>query len=960
MGPSTETLNSLLQVIPARALGLDANSPVGQQASMMLVQMLKNYIVEPLTGISAGDPLWNAPLYSNMTNFGIAMQNLNTAANIQGFNNMVQMQASARYQFYEGLNRTAVSREAFDRMSEEERGGWNSYESFIEHRTQGMMGNKLLTMLMMNGIWDPTGKMMASFNMKEASANIARTARWRGEKDWADKADAVGQMFLNDKYELDYSKRDYGGMSLNETTALVAALTKGMDFGAGGSPEAIQEAVKKLQKRTQDMTKALAPLKDIFGDDIPNMIRFMEEISGRDIRQLDSAAVTRLARKTMNDIMVGNYTERQIHDMSGRLQGAIAQMDVPYQISVGAASFASDILKATNAGFAPSMMTRAEYESGVADRTVRQAASKFANNANLAYSVWKSTRGKDEDSSIEEFERQYQSLRASGNFTAESALLELSGASSVYDMARRGYAYTGYNEGTVAGLGARLAGAESLDRKMRTFKRGLTAEQRAGVDELMAWMRNPQGELWEDKYREILAREDSNGTKQALTILESNKRFEAAKLDFFKSAGQKTAEIKSQNAEMARQRAEFREQLFGAAEDHPENAGAFLVRLLTGNENQGFDLEEIKAKYSNLPEMKDWMERAGLTKEDLANIDVISKATMSLEDEDKLSETDKVKKNINVIKKYMEDIDTDPRRKAYLQRFIDAYKETGSEEAAQILKTANGMTTEALGEFFSKDKKEETLSDIVRTGMADFAKSKEKNVALHKRIKESIGEDGKIDWTKLSDMKSGEVMLAVWSDYKSHIKDADYKEQFQEHLKTYLEKDPAKGSPDEFINNAIRAKRINQLLAAEGNSKEAQDIKHAKNLIGDLVGSETDADKLVRSYGKKVLIEGMSVEEWRKSAASEVAGEKGGKNLEKNWEKIQEQLDIVGGAVSGAPDVVQQEKKSLEDIMSEFVNPDGVLGQLKGAVNNLVSFLEGQGAGNMHENASLKDKGEVK
>lgn len=951
MGPTRQTLNTLLQGIPAKALGLDASTPVGQQASQMLVQMLKNYIIEPMTGISSTDPLWNATLYSNMTNFGISMQNMDTAANVQGISNMLQMQASARYQFFEGLNRTAFSREAFDKMSLEQRGGWENYDAFIEHKTQGMMDNKLLSMLMMNGVWDPTGKMMSSYNLKEASANIARTSMWRGEKNWADKADAIGKMFLNDKYELDYNKLDYGGMSLNETTALVAALSENLNFAPGGDAAAIKQATDKLRTRVKDMTNAMAPLKDLFGDDVPKMIRFLEDLSGRDLRQLDSSTVAKLARNTMNDIMTGSYTAAQVQDMATKLEGTMSQMNVPYQIAGSSGAVASQILAATNYGFTPSMMTKNQYERAVADRTIRQAASPYANNMNLAYAVWQSRQGTN-DSSTEEFTRQYEALIA-GGMTAEKAMLEISGSTSIHQMAQRGYALSGYNTAVTEGLGARMAGTRSMESRLRAFRRGRNGAERAGVDEILDWVQNNKDETLEDFVRRINERDANDGTRMALTRIQQEGRYEALRVDLFKFGEQRDVEVKRRNAELVRKRSEFREKLFGAAMDHPADAGEFLVRMLTGGANQGFDTEEIKQNFSEIPGVENMMEEAGLTQKDLENIQAISDATMSFESAD-MDLGERNKKNLNVIKKYIEDVDADPRRKEYLQHFIDRHQEIGNKDSATMLKVTNEMTTEALSKFMVKD--EETgqykskLDDVMQLAIGEYntIKSNAENEGVEGIMKDF---DNLYD----ADGRAYKMRDRIWADWGSHITDADYKEQFQKHLDAYL-----KAGEEGAVTDAIRLASINQILEGKGDTQASQNIKHAKSLISELLGGDTAADSLVRSYSKDVLAGGMSEEQWKRRELRKADNiGTGTSKLNDNWEKIQEQLDIVAKTVNGAPDVVQESKKSLEDIVTEMASPDGVLGKLSTALDGLLSFLNGQGSSGGGENGHLKQAGET-
>ena len=62
------TMNGLVASIFSQLMGVDPSNPLGQQ----ILNYFKQSVIPGFTGISPKSPLWNATLYSNMTNFGIS------------------------------------------------------------------------------------------------------------------------------------------------------------------------------------------------------------------------------------------------------------------------------------------------------------------------------------------------------------------------------------------------------------------------------------------------------------------------------------------------------------------------------------------------------------------------------------------------------------------------------------------------------------------------------------------------------------------------------------------------------------------------------------------------------------------------------------------------------------------------------------------------------------------------
>lgn len=667
--PQVTTLNSLLQSLPASLLGMDMSDPSNAMLGQIINNWLKQNIIQPVTGISPTDSIWSATLYTNMTDFGALMNNMNSAANSQGLINMRQMQESARYQFLEGWQRTATTREAFNAMTTEQRGGFSDYEAFIEHKTQGMMDNQILRMLMQAGGFDPTGKLMASDYVRQASANVARDAMWRGERDFQQQAEAVGRIFMGDDLRMDYNKRDYGLMTMNESSAVLAAMTRDrglMDFapGARGEINRIKEGMKAgtisedagadqitaqmkaateaLRERLKGLTTAMAPLKDFFGDDVPNMIRFLEELSGKSFSELNSDTISNLTRRVSNSLATGIYTADQMRSVTKALNQSVSQMDVPFYLDTVTPTIADTMLSTVNAGITPELMSDQTFRSVVSERTLRHAASPFANSMNLAYSNWKWNRERaaidaggtaaDADVSFETFRQMYGQLTSGDNrMTAENAMLELSGANSWQEMAKLGYEHSGYTIATREGLGALMADTESLrsrveiaaatrdtvaeqDAIMGVYNRLTNEEARNGltaqgmIEQIMGWEHSTNA-----NERNMYAAYKTMSTDKAWMPLMADMSIEAAKVD---------AGIRTRNAEINRKRTDFIGQLFGDL-TNASNRNELIFNMLLGENFKGANIDEQLQKIRGISDMGDLANKAGIDEADIANMQVI-------------------------------------------------------------------------------------------------------------------------------------------------------------------------------------------------------------------------------------------------------------------------------------------------------------------------------------------------
>lgn len=741
--PTTMTVNSGLMQLLSQLLGMNTSDPMGMQISQSLLNYLKGNLIPGMTGISPSSPIWNAVLYSNMTNFGITMQNMNASANAIGAQAMLQMQADTRYQLIDGWQRLVTSEKAFQNMTEEQRGGYKAdeYEKFIKWKSQGMMDNPLLSMALT--AWDPTGKMMASLNMRQASANIARNAMWRGDENYARKAEAVADMFLNEDYVQSYKKSDYGMFSLNETTALTAALTKNLNFAAGINDEAgVQKAAEDLRNRVQRMTKAMSPLKDFFGDDVPNMIRFLEDITGKSIQQLDTKSIHDLTRRVANNVATGVYTMEQYQALSTQLYGSVGQMNTGFYMNPGVGAMSDKILAAVGSGYTPLMESQSSFQQGVAERTMRHAGSQFANNVNLAYAVWAQKGGAGGDKEFSTFERMFNTLTQGDNaISASRALLELADEANMTQVTNKGYRSAFYSEASKNGLGGRMAQQEDIKKKFDTFiwQFGTEKEQQAAI-RLRNKILDQNSELDMDALtRSIMEGTDEN-EKAVLNLLQQDQSYRALNLDAAAYRQQQVASAKETRAAEIRSRVEFIDEMFGDAAAKPGSIMEGVANVLFNNGKfEGLDAE-FRKQYS-LTSIQDLTAKLGIEEEDKQMLSAIWNS-------DRTESTRAV-----AINEYLKNKAQDPKRNQYLQDIYWAQNGetfnfatklststlkvlTGSEEGMQLL-----ANTVADKDTYKTDAaKEKVIRDFVAERAWNDDEQKELNKAK-KAVLNIFGQD---------------------------------------------------------------------------------------------------------------------------------------------------------------------------------------------------------------------------
>lgn len=469
--PGVLTVDDMLM----RALGM-GGSPMGALLGPMIKPML--YGALGLESSGQRDALLDFVVSSNMTPFGTAMELRNRQYTRIATANMQRMQQASMQNWLTNFSKTTMSYNSW--RAARIAAGANpaaltndDYELAMSNQARGWANNPLWSMVYKG--FDPDGMVAASEYLQMAGANIARRASIRGQRNAFAQARAVTGLFTDAKGNDIFDQANYGYMGRGEVAAVTAALTRDLDFFGGSSN--LTEATRKLRTTVQEYTKALSPLKDVFGKDVPAMIKAVEELSGRSFTNMGANAVSRMVRQVLDGATAGNYTMQQVADMSNAWRGALLQTNVPFLNDLASTSVATNILNATvPAGAAPRYMSQARWENMAGDHIRRASVSRGGEMFAQAYAVMLQN---NRELTFEQFMNRYNN---SYNGSIEGTLYAMAGARNAADLQRlagaSGMLPQAYenNINTLASLemGARVSRTRLRDR-LRAQGYGLSA-----------------------------------------------------------------------------------------------------------------------------------------------------------------------------------------------------------------------------------------------------------------------------------------------------------------------------------------------------------------------------------------------------------------------------------------------------------------------------------------------------
>ena len=459
LGPEDPlTIRTLFQQALSKVLGTALPKPVGNIVS----GWIGNFALKQM-GVKY-DYAMDVPLTTGgMSPRGVANSYLRTQISQLAPMGFERAQRNAELRFWENFARIQKSEAQWAK----EHGDFNPDE-YSKYITAEAIGYQHGPASMLYSFADPYDMAKAAPYMSMATGNLFnRHYMMRGDRRRASSAvQFMERLFTDESGErFTFDRKDYGGMGITEVSALTAALTKELDplTGADGGSQELKQAVNQFRGKVKEYANALAPLKDIFGQDIPSMLRTVEELSGRSIATMDPQQARDMAMQVSTGILYGNYTIGDVRGVNQRLTQKMADMGMSDLSVQQTALLSTDILNAGTTNV-PRFMRKDRLIQAAYDRVAASAGSSGAEYMDRAYALWAHNQraaNKEADISVEKFRSLFAKTAPADMM---SKALEVSGATSLVDL-DRGMLYNEYQTAKDRRIGASMA-AEIASRDL--------------------------------------------------------------------------------------------------------------------------------------------------------------------------------------------------------------------------------------------------------------------------------------------------------------------------------------------------------------------------------------------------------------------------------------------------------------------------------------------------------------
>lgn len=367
-----------------------------------------------------------------------------------------------RDRFYRGFAQTISARESWKQANN---AGDAEYDAYIDQQVADYKANPFASVLYT--FTDPMDTRKSSQYLSMAAANLIRSGVVQGNAKSPLQTQAlIKGLFTDESGKYAFDKTQFGYMSQTEVSALTAALTKETDLsafisgGAGTQEEQLKAAASKFKDKVQGYAKALGPLKDVFGKDIPGMLQTIEQISGQTLAQMTPERAQQIATSVADSIATGKYSLAEVSAMNTSVGQIYSKMDIDPMARLMAPSTSLSVLDSINGGLRPSTMTNADFARTVADTRIRQSASSNTRYTAMAYGLWKQ---KNPEGTWADFQKAANDAGYQTNPTA--ALLKLTGQTSVQGL-NAGLMFAESREALTSGNAARMNESAAFERTL--------------------------------------------------------------------------------------------------------------------------------------------------------------------------------------------------------------------------------------------------------------------------------------------------------------------------------------------------------------------------------------------------------------------------------------------------------------------------------------------------------------
>lgn len=238
---------------------------------------------------------------------------------------------------------------------------------------------------------------------------------------------------------------------------------KGVDLSSSGS---IDAAAKKFSNKVKELSRAIAPLKSLFGEDIPALFNALEQITGGTQLFRDPTKIQQIRTNLQATMDVTGASKDQYMGALSVFQNSMYTNPQNSRAVLGANIMAQRYLLGTaNASFLG--LTGREYQAAAAQFITGTARSRFADDYNMSLAIYmQEGRGARSEAS---FRSQFDALVSRGvnNTDALLSVLRRAGVQDInspQDLTRgRNYSfYYDYNRNGVGALAAERVGLRTI------------------------------------------------------------------------------------------------------------------------------------------------------------------------------------------------------------------------------------------------------------------------------------------------------------------------------------------------------------------------------------------------------------------------------------------------------------------------------------------------------------------
>lgn len=418
-----DVLTQLLSAILGGSQGMGAAAPLVNMLLTKVLGISKDSLLNSII-TSAASPS-GSYFYSNQALFR------SVAAGAGD-----RMLQESKLEGLSGFARTFYSEAEYERLKATGEIHYRTYDDYITAKAMGLNSNFITSK--MYDLLDPMGANKAAEYLTSVAGNLMRYGVLNGNRDSAAIAKEIAsKLFINSAGEFDYSASTYSGFSLASTSAIAAAISKNMDLDLNiTDANAIYTTIDRFKRTLSEYTKALRPLKDVFGENLDEMLTTLESISGQSLGTMNPAKVRFLADKISAGMMIGGYDINTLLQVTTGVRNQLYQIGVPDLAVMSSYNVALNALNAANQGYTPIWLTQEKFSEEAARFMIGTGTSRGADMIAKGYSLWAYNRNKigaSTDFSI--YQQQLTQERMQG-VSAEQAILNVAGVRSGAALAR--------------------------------------------------------------------------------------------------------------------------------------------------------------------------------------------------------------------------------------------------------------------------------------------------------------------------------------------------------------------------------------------------------------------------------------------------------------------------------------------------------------------------------------------